>query len=85
MEPEVAKTLEEWFRDVAADMTAGLDRADRFDPTSRGIRCVPAFGQLEYLSQRWISTGSFRGPRNLPGDADGLLVPPALWRMSGRD
>ncbi|MET1154556.1 TetR family transcriptional regulator [Arthrobacter sp.] len=59
IEPEVAKTLEDWFRDVAADMTAGLDRADRFDPSGRSIRCVLAFGQLEYLSQRWISTGWF--------------------------
>ncbi|MGM0930293.1 MAG: TetR/AcrR family transcriptional regulator [Actinomycetota bacterium] len=59
MEPEVASTLEDWFRDVAADMTSGLDRANRFDPPSRKIRCVLAFGQLEYLSQRWISTGWF--------------------------
>jgi AcrR family transcriptional regulator len=59
MEPEVASTLEDWFRDVAADMTSGLDRANRFDPASRKIRCVLAFGQLEYLSQRWISTGWF--------------------------
>jgi AcrR family transcriptional regulator len=59
IEPEVATTLEDWFRDVAADMTAGLDRADRFEPSSRKIRCVLAFGQLEYLSQRWISTGWF--------------------------
>lgn len=59
MEPEVANVLEDWFRDVAADMSAGLDRANRFDESSRRIRCVLAFGQLEYLSQRWISTGWF--------------------------
>lgn len=59
VEPEVASTLEDWFRDVAADMTTGLDRAERFESSSRRIRCVLAFGQLEYLSQRWIRTGWF--------------------------
>ncbi|TJY70066.1 TetR/AcrR family transcriptional regulator [Arthrobacter sp. CAU 1506] len=59
VEPEVASTLEDWFRDVAADMTTGLDRAGRFESSSRRIRCVLAFGQLEYLSQRWIRTGWF--------------------------
>ena len=57
VEPEVAKVMEDWFRDVAADMTSGLDRSGRFDPASRQVRCVLAFGQLEYLSQRWIRTG----------------------------
>ena len=85
MEPEVAKTLEDWFRDVAADMTAGLDRADRFDPDQPGhpmrARLRPTRIPVAAVDQHRL----VRGPRNLPGDTDGLLVPPALGRMSGRE
>ena len=43
MEPEVAKTLEDWFRDVAADMTAGLDRADgSIRPAGASGACSPS-------------------------------------------
>jgi AcrR family transcriptional regulator len=56
-EPQVADAIEKWFEEVAGDMQAGLDRAGRFDPTTRRIRCVLAFGQFEYLSRRWFRLG----------------------------
>ena len=56
-EPDVAQRIESWFDDTSGAMRAGLDRAGRFDPKTRQIRCVLAFGQLEYLSLRWFRTG----------------------------
>ena len=38
-------------------MQEGLDRADRFEPESRRVRCVLAFGELEFLSRRWFQVG----------------------------
>lgn len=54
---EVADIMETWFSSVAQDIHDGLDLADRFDPSTRRIRGVLAFGQLEYLSRRWFRLG----------------------------
>ena len=56
-EPEVAAQTERWFEGTVGQMTEGLDRAQRFDPDRRRIRCVLAFGQLEYLSRRYFQVG----------------------------
>jgi AcrR family transcriptional regulator len=56
-EPEVSDALEKWFEHVAEAMESGLDRAGRFEPHSRRIRCVLAFGELEFLSRRWFRVG----------------------------
>lgn len=56
-EPVVARIIETWFDQTAQAMHDGLDRADRFPPESRHVRCVLAFGQLEYLSRRWFRLG----------------------------
>lgn len=56
-EPEIDATIEKWFEDTAASMNEGLDRAGRFDPSTRRIRCLLAFGQFEYLSRRWFRLG----------------------------
>jgi AcrR family transcriptional regulator len=56
-EPEVADKIESWFEDVTASMREGLDRAGRFSPESRRVRCVLAFGQFEFLSRRWFLSG----------------------------
>ena len=56
-EPEVAAQTERWFEGTVGQMTEGLDRAQRFDPDRRRIRCVLAFGQLEYLSRRYFQAG----------------------------
>lgn len=61
-EPDVAAQAERWFEGTIELMTAGLDRADRLQPDQRRIRCVLAFGQLEYLSRRYFSVG-WRTPR----------------------
>jgi AcrR family transcriptional regulator len=56
-EPEIDEKIEGWFQDTAAWMQEGLDRAGRFDPKTRQIRCVLAFGQFQYLSMRWFRLG----------------------------
>ena len=63
-EPDVAAKTEQWFEDAVGQMTAGLDRAKRFPPDRRQVRCVLAFGQLEYLSRRYFSVG-WRIPREV--------------------
>lgn len=57
VEPEIASDRDVWFEEAIASMHAGLDAAERFDPDSRRIRCVLAFGELEFLSLRWIRHG----------------------------
>lgn len=56
-EPEVTARTERWYEDVVAEMTEGLERAGRFDPEQRRIRCLLAFGQFEYLSRRYFAVG----------------------------
>ncbi len=56
-EPDVANQTEQWFESAVGQMNRGLDRAGRFDTEVRRIRCVLAFGQLEYLSRRYFITG----------------------------
>jgi AcrR family transcriptional regulator len=56
-EPDVTDRTERWFESAVGDMAKGLDRAGRFDKKVRRIRCVLAFGQLEFLSRRYFSVG----------------------------
>lgn len=63
-EPDVVEQTERWFEDAVGQMTAGLDAAGRFAPDRRRIRCVLAFGQLEYLSRRYFAVG-WRVPREI--------------------
>ncbi|MDV6292465.1 MULTISPECIES: TetR/AcrR family transcriptional regulator [Rhodococcus] len=63
-EPDVAARTEQWFEDAVGQMTEGLNLANRFPPDRRRIRCVLAFGQLEYLSRRYFSVG-WRTPREI--------------------
>lgn len=63
-EPDVAAKTEQWFEDAVGQMTEGLDRAKRYPPDRRQVRCVLAFGQLEYLSRRYFSVG-WRIPREV--------------------
>ena len=63
-EPDVAAKTEQWFEDAVEQMIEGLNRAKRFPPDRRRIRCVLAFGQLEHLSRRYFSTG-WRTPREI--------------------
>ncbi|MGC9670733.1 TetR/AcrR family transcriptional regulator [Planosporangium sp. 12N6] len=56
-EPDVTLQTERWFESAVGQMTEGLNRANRFSPEHRRIRCELAFGQLEYLSRRYFSVG----------------------------
>ena len=63
-EPEIAEQIEKWFETAVGQMTDGLNKAERYPPARRRIRCVLAFGQLEYLSRRYFSLG-WRTPRHI--------------------
>ncbi|WP_427005361.1 TetR/AcrR family transcriptional regulator [Pseudarthrobacter sp. H2] len=56
-EPEIQAALDEWFDGAIDEMQAGLDRAGRFEPSSRRVRCSLAFGDLEFFSRRWMRLG----------------------------
>lgn len=57
VEPDIAAIKEQWYEATIAEMQHGLDEAGRFEPATRRIRCSLAFGQLEYLSVRWMLRG----------------------------
>lgn len=56
-DPEIQDAMDAWHDRAITAMVTGLDRAERFDPASRRIRCSLAFGQLIYMSQRWFRLG----------------------------
>jgi AcrR family transcriptional regulator len=56
-EPDIQTALDQWFDTAIDDMQAGLDRAGRFDPASRRVRCALAFGELEFFARRWMRLG----------------------------
>lgn len=56
-EPAVVDQTEQWFENAVGQMEAGLDAAGRFDKPQRQIRCILAFGQVEYLSRRYFTVG----------------------------
>ena len=56
-EPDIQSALDRWFDDAIDNMQAGLDSADRFDASSRRVRCALAFGELEFFSRRWMRLG----------------------------
>lgn len=57
MDLEVEDALQNWFEETTAAMERGLDAANRFDPESRRVRCVLAFGEFEFLARRWMRNG----------------------------
>jgi AcrR family transcriptional regulator len=56
-DPDIQDAVDQWFESAIADIAAGLDRAGRFEPSTRRIRGVLAFGQLEFSSRRWMRHG----------------------------
>ena len=57
VDPEIQGAIDGWFESAIGDIQAGLDRADRYDPSSRRVRGTLAFGQLEFASRRWMRHG----------------------------
>lgn len=57
VEVDIQATIDQWFDDAIDDIEAGLNQADRFDPATRRVRCALAFGELEFLSRRWMRLG----------------------------
>lgn len=57
VEPDIQTTIDQWFDHAIDSLEAGLNKANRFDPDSRRVRCALAFGQLEFLSRRWMRLG----------------------------
>jgi AcrR family transcriptional regulator len=54
---EIQEAIDVWFESAIGDIHAGLDKADRFAPSSRRVRGTLAFGQLEFASRRWMRHG----------------------------
>lgn len=57
LDSEIQASLDGWLEETAGAMHEGLNKADRFDASTRRIRCVLAFGELEYLAKRWLRVG----------------------------
>lgn len=57
VEPDIQSTIDQWFDSAIDDMAEGLTLAKRFDPDTRRVRCALAFGELEFLSRRWMRLG----------------------------
>ncbi|MFW0786491.1 TetR/AcrR family transcriptional regulator [Gordonia sp. CPCC 206044] len=56
-EPDVQETIDKWFADTTESMQQGLTRAGRHSEEDRRVRCILAFGQLEFMSQLWFRSG----------------------------
>lgn len=56
-EPDIQATIDAWFDHAIGDMEKGLNQAKRFEPGTRRIRCALAFGELEFISRRWMRLG----------------------------
>ena len=54
---EIQEAIDVWFESAISDIHRGLDKADRFAPSSRRVRGTLAFGQLEFASRRWMRHG----------------------------
>jgi AcrR family transcriptional regulator len=57
VEPDIQSTIDQWFDHAIDEMTAGLNKANRFAEETRRVRCALAFGELEFLSRRWMRLG----------------------------
>lgn len=57
VEPDIQNTIDQWFDHAIDALEAGLDKANRFPKESRRVRCALAFGELEFLSRRWMRLG----------------------------
>lgn len=57
VEPDIQDTIDAWFDHAIDALAEGLSKANRFDAESRRVRCALAFGELEFLSRRWMRLG----------------------------
>lgn len=57
VEPDIQTTIDQWFDHAIDTLADGLNKANRFDAESRRVRCALAFGELEFLSRRWMRLG----------------------------
>ncbi|GGU41168.1 hypothetical protein GCM10007979_45500 [Nocardioides albus] len=53
VDPDLTHIVDAWTDETIEDVSAGLDKADRFDADSRRLRGALAVAQLDYLFQRW--------------------------------
>lgn len=45
--------IDRWLEEAEADLVAGLEQADRFDPETRKFRAVLAMSQFDYVARHW--------------------------------
>ena len=53
VDPELRVLVDQWIEEVASDIEEGLTAAGRFDPTTRHMRGVLAFAQLDHAARSW--------------------------------
>ena len=70
-DPGISSIVDRGHDHAIADMRAGLDAADRFDPATRDARCTVAFGGLETMSRRYSRAGGW-GDREREAALDAL-------------
>lgn len=53
VDSEIRVLLEEWLNEAISDIRDGLDRADRFSPSTRHMRGVIAMTELDHVARMW--------------------------------
>lgn len=53
VDPEIRALFDEWLNEAIGDIKDGLDRADRFSPTTRHMRGVIAITELDHVARQW--------------------------------
>lgn len=53
VDAEIRVLFDAWLDEAIGDVVDGLDRADRFPPTTRRLRGVIAITELDHLARHW--------------------------------
>jgi|SRR5690606_2366645 len=53
VDPDIRALLDEWLNEAINDIEEGLDRADRFPPSTRHMRGVLAMTELDHVARNW--------------------------------
>lgn len=56
-DPGIRVLVDQWWDEAYRDIEAGLDQADRFEPTTRRTRAELAFAQLHHMATSWLRRG----------------------------
>lgn len=79
VDAEIRMLYSEWIEEVVADVVAGLDAADRFDPASRHVRGELAFATLDQTALSWMRDGGFEPGAGVEFD----VLAETWWHLVG--